>query len=438
MAVEVIMPKAGMAMEEGTVVKWLKNEGERIEAGEPLLEILTDKVNMEIEALASGVLLKILKSEGEVVPVTHTIALIGEPGEKIEVEAPLSKTETAGKDKDAGREDGDIQEKDARDEAREAATVTGALSGKVAATPQAKTLAQRKGIDLALITGTGQYGEIKARDVEAVRSVTATPLARRIAEDNNVELSKIRGSGFGGKVRKEDVLADMEKTAGDIRVPLKGMRKLIAERMTKSHLEAPPVTMNIKADVTELSTFRKKLSDALDVKISFNDFILKASAMALREYPYMNACIEGNEILRKNEINVGMAVALEDGLIVPVIKNAVNLSLKEMSLKAKELVSKAREGKLPIDEFTGGTFTVSNLGMYDIVAFTPIINPPESAILGVCAIENELKIVGDKVVRRDIMGLSLTFDHRVVDGAQAAMFLRRIKALLENSLEIIA
>jgi pyruvate dehydrogenase E2 component (dihydrolipoamide acetyltransferase) len=246
---------------------------------------------------------------------------------------------------------------------------------------------------------------------------------------------------------KEDLLRDLKSfdTKGEevkpcsepVRKQLTGMRKVIAERMLKSHLEIPPVTLNAKADVTELVALRKQINDTPDIKISINDLLLKAAAVALSESPDINASIKDNEIIYKLDINIGMAVALEDGLIVPVIKNADKLSLRQISIKAKELAAKAREGKLKPDEYSGGTFTVSNMGMYGIVSFTPIINQPEIAILGVCAIENELKMVEGKIENRSVMGLSLTFDHRVVDGSQSAIFLSKIKSLLENPLRII-
>jgi pyruvate dehydrogenase E2 component (dihydrolipoamide acetyltransferase) len=401
------MPKAGMAMEEGTIIKWLKKVGERVEMGEPLLEIHTDKVNMEIEAAASGILLQILAQEGEVVPVTHIIGYIGSMGEE--------------------------------------------AVDKVPATPLARTLAKAKGIDLKTVKGTGQYGEIKGRDIEKVQVATATPLAERIAKKNNIDLEKVQGSGFKGKVRKEDIVAFEEKeyhkdistkeTKNEIqthdRKSLAGMRKIIAERMLASHVQVPPVTLNTKADVTELSVLKNKITTTLGSKISFNDFVIKATAKALEEYPNINVSLQGQEILYKKEINVGMAVALEDGLIVPVIRNAHEFTLKKLGQKTKELAQKARDGKLMPDEIEGGSFTISNLGMFDILSFTPIINLPESAILGVCAIEDQLKMIDGKIESRKMMGLSLTVDHRLIDGAQGAIFLKRIKTLLENPLEIL-
>lgn len=316
---------------------------------------------------------------------------------------------------------------------------------KIAATPQAKTLAHKNGIDLNVVKGSGTGGVIKGRDIENHRVVKFTPLAGRIAKELNLDMSKVQGSGYNGKIRKEDLpgLEGIEHApvnrglGSNIRKPMVGMRKIIADRMLKSHLEAPPVTLNAKADVTELLSLRKQMNKTLGSSISVNDLVMKAVAQSLREHSYINVTIDGNDIVFLDEINLGMAVALPDGLIVPVIKNADRLGLRELSASAKDLGSKAKEGRLIPDEIMGGTFTVSNLGMLGITSFTPIINPPESAILGVCSVEEVLRLENGRVESRNIMGLSLTIDHRIIDGAQGAIYLSRIKELLENPMEII-
>ncbi len=344
------MPKAGMAMEEGTIVRWLKEEGERVKKGEPLLEITTDKVNMEIEAEASGILLKKLCFEGDVVPVTKTIAFVGEPGEELPIEsaAPLANSES------------------------------GIQSSSAHNTPSPNYATSRP---------------------EFNRPAAMKPALQ------------------GGE-------------AGQRR-PLSRIRKIIAARMWKSHNEIPAVTLDVRVDVTDLVALRDQLKKEGNKKITYNDFVLKATAAALEIYPYMNASLIDGEVLLKKEINLGMAVALKEGLIVPVIKRANRLSLREFSNVSRELAEKAHNGTLLPDDCTGGSFTVSNLGMYDIVSFTPIINPPECGILGVCAIEDELRMIDGRIENRFFMKLSLSFDHRVVDGAQAALFLSKIKALLE-------
>ncbi|KUO68100.1 MAG: hypothetical protein APF77_08535 [Clostridia bacterium BRH_c25] len=315
---------------------------------------------------------------------------------------------------------------------------------KIAATPLAKTLAREKGIELASIRGSGTGGVIRGSDVESYKGIKATPLAARIAKEMKVDLSQVKGSGHRGKIKKEDLpVAEENNRTGTgisgrgVRKPMKGIRRIIADRMLKSHLEAPPVTLDAKADVTELLRLRKQMNKTLGSNISVNDIVMKAAVISLKEHSYINVTIDGNDILFLTDINLGMAVALPEGLIVPVIKNAEGLGLKELSDIAKDLGSRAKEDRLVPDEITGGTFTVSNLGMFGITSFTPIINPPESAILGVCAVEEVLRLEKVRVESRSVMGLSLTIDHRVIDGAQGAVFLGRIKELLENPLEII-
>ncbi len=359
MATRVIMPKSGMAMEEGTIVRWFKKEGDAVVKGEPLLEIITHKVNIEIESEVSGVLLKILCFEDEVVPVTQTIGFIGEPGES-----------------------------------------TPDVSTPRVSSPDVVNLEA---------TGRGHAGSV-------------------------------RRSGRRGRIRKEDVLASLEKNFGGRveRKPLRGIRKIIAERMRKSHREVPSVTLDIKVDVTGLDAFRARVRKSTGTKITYNDIVLKATAIALEYCPYMNASLDGDDILLKEEINLGMAVSREEGLIVPVIKRANTLALEKIAKVSRDLAQKARDGGLLPDDCTGGTFTLSNLGMYEIVSFTPIINPPECGILGICAIEDELRMMDESIENRSVMRLSLTFDHRVVDGAQGATFLSRLKALLENPEQLVS
>ena len=440
MATRVFMPKAGMAMEEGTIIQWFKKEGDKVATGDPLLEIETDKVNMEVEAPATGVLLKIIRLEGETVPVTETIGWIGEAGEEVP-EAGEPKVDIAAVAANA-------QEESVVAEQPQATPTRVEAGGKVAATPLARKLAAEKGVDLSTIAASGSFGEVKARDVENIEAVSATPLAAKIARDLDIDLATVKGTGIAGKIKEADVLA-----AGDspmtqpmvsqvveeaVRKPIRGMRKVIAERMLQSHLTAPPVTQNIKADVTELLSVRKKLNASLEQKISINDILLKVTAIVLRQYPAINVSIDGDHLIYHPVVNLGMAVALEEGLIVPVIRNADRLSLIQISETATELAQKARSGKLMPDDYTGGTFTISNMGSYGITSFTPIINQPESGILGVCAIEDQLTLNGKEVEVRKMMALCLTYDHRAIDGAQSAIFQNKIKAILENPYVLMA
>ena len=430
MAHEVIMPKAGMAMEEGKVVRWLKKEGDAVAQGEPLLEIETDKVNMEVEAMDAGFLIKVLAEEGDTVPVTQVIGYIGAQGETVS-DKPAAKVE--------------IKEEKRQTDAAAAEAKPAALgksaSGKIAATPLAKTLAKSRGIALETIAPSGKYGQIIAKDVEAVRQTAATPLARRIAGDMGVELKDIAGSGHNGKITKGDVLAAVPQAPvsdGDELKPHSAMRKVIAKRMLQSHLEIPPVTQSCIVDVTELAVLRKKINVQNDTRISFNDFIILSVAKTLKEQPHINASFAEDGLIMKKNINIGVAVALPDGLIVPVVKDADKLSLKQISETAKALAAKAKEGKLLPDEYSGGTFTISNLGMMGVTSFTPIINQPESAILGVCAVTQKLEMDDDGNIQKRLkMGLSLTYDHRSIDGAQAAVFSNRITELLEHPLTML-
>lgn len=440
MATEIIMPKLGMSMEEGKIARWMKSEGESVEKGEPLFEVETDKVNMEVEALVSGILLKILRNPGDVVPVTEIIGYMGDAGEEWEtMEKDFTKKDRP-KDKKAPKEDHLVQTSLESDKPTDPGT-------RIPATPAARRIAAEKGIDLKLVRATGRHGEIKATDVEKVSEISATPLAKKIASDEGIPLSTITGTGIGGRITKEDVLKHLgsagetmetvQREKGTIRKKMAGMRRIIADRMLQSHLQAPPVTQHMRADVTELLALRKQLNEIMEDRISINDFAMKATAMALRDHPEMNVSVDGDDLVYHPVVNLGMAVALEEGLIVPVIPEADQISLADLSQKAKDLASRARDKRLGPDEITGGTFTVSNMGAFDLFAFTPILNPPEAGILGVCTIEKQLQMNGDKIEERHLMGLSLTFDHRAIDGAQSALFLGRIRDLLEKPLEIL-
>ncbi len=435
MAYAVIMPKAGMAMESGKVIRWLKSEGDRVEQGEPLLEIETDKVNMEVEAMNSGVLLKVLAHEGDEVPVVQTIGYIGEAGEAVPEAVNSSAAPTV--------------KKPANTLAQPASEKTAVKleGGRIPATPAAKRLAKEKGIELSGVTPSGSLGQIKAADVAAVGVLKATPLAKAMAADLGIDLKKVVGSGSGGKVTKADIApaasvpapsAASSASQEDELRPHSAMRKVIAKRMLSSHLNIPPVTQNCVADVTALMALREKINAMGDVRVTVNDFIVMAVAKTLKEQPHVNASYTDAGLLIKKHINIGVAVALPEGLIVPVIRDADKLALHEISEAAKELQKKAKEGRLLPDNYSGGTFTVSNLGMMGVTAFTPIINEPESAILGVCATEQRLEMDDEgRITKRLKMPLCLTYDHRSIDGAQAAVFSNRVTQLLENPLSML-
>jgi pyruvate dehydrogenase E2 component (dihydrolipoamide acetyltransferase) len=384
------MPKLGLTMTEGTVVNWLKNEGDTVEKGEELVEILTEKITNVAEAPASGILKKILVGPGETAKVSEPIGIIAAPGE--EIEAPAAPAERAVP-------------------AAETATQAAEPAKRIKASPAAKKLAEEHGIALADIEGTGPGGRITREDVlKAVESKEAKP-------------------------EPAAPVTEAAKTEGK-RVPLAGMRKVIAQRMAESARTAPHVTVDMEVDMSQATAFRKSLNavatESIGGKVSFTDIIVKVVARALEDFPVINASLQEEEIVYHGEINVGVAVALEDGLIVPVIKNTNKLGIGAISQLVKELAEKARSGKLTPDEYKGGTFTVTNLGMFGVDSFTPIINPPESAILGVNRIQKKPVVVNDEIVIRPMMTLSLSFDHRLIDGSVAAQFLQRVKALLEN------
>ena len=313
----------------------------------------------------------------------------------------------------------------------------------VKATPYARKVAKQYHIDLAAVKPTGPGGAVLERDVIAARegrqkrpAVPVTPLAERMARSMNIDLRNVRGTGIGGKISKKDVLNAAGRGAGEMvpgehREALTGMRRVIAEKMTAS-LSIPTVTVTTKVDVTELMAMREERNRSSAQHVSVNDLILMAVAKALARNPRMLCRFDGDGIIYVDDVNIGMAVALDEGLLVPVIKNADKKSLLELSEEAKNLARRAREKHLSPDECRGATFSVSNMGMFGVEAFTPILNPPDSAILGVCAV-SDAWVIREGVPRvRKVMRICLTFDHRVMDGAQAAKFNLSVREHLEH------
>lgn len=314
----------------------------------------------------------------------------------------------------------------------------------IPATPFAKKLAKERNISLAGLSPTGPFGEMRARDIPDTAPspgpLRATKLAAAMARGMGINLADVTGTGYGGKVTKADILAHSGGAAREAAVPavegetrrkLTGMRKVVARRMLQSHLDIPPVTHTVKVDVTALLEMRRSLQE-MGQKYSINDFVLLATARALDQNRFMLVSLEGDDIVQKDRVNLGMAVALSEGLVVPVIRDADALDLPALSRTAKDLAKRARENRLLPDEYAGSTFSVTNLGMYQVEAFTPIINQPDAAILGVCCVEEELCLKDGQVAVRQVMRTCLTYDHRLLDGADAAKFQLEVKRLLEH------
>ena len=408
MAFEVKMPQLGLTMEEGTVTKWVKQEGDTVKAGDVILEITTDKLTSEVESEHDGVLLKIVAQEGEDIPVKGLLAYIGEAGEQVG-DAPAAKAEAPAAEAAAPVP-----------AAAPAAPVAG---GRIRISPLAKKTAAKLGVDYTTVVGSGPLGRIVQKDIltaaEAAKAAPA-PVAQAAAEK---------------AVPKKTALELMD---GDEVVKLAGMRKVVSERMTKSAQEIPTVTQNVRIDVTELMAFRKKINNDLGVKYSLNDYVLKATAKALKNNKHILVSIDGDRIIKRAHVNIGMAVALEDGLIVPVIKDADKMSLGEISAAAKDLAERAKANKLSMDEYKGSTFSISNLGMFGVETFNPIINQPDAGILGVCAVQDELVMDAEgNITKRQFMRISFTFDHRLIDGATAAKFELAIRDLMEHPMQIL-
>ncbi len=392
MANEVKLPRLGQGMESGTIVKWLKSEGDPVEKGEPLYELDTDKVTQEVEAEASGVLLKIAVREGEV-PVGQTIAVIGQEGEQVEL-AGDGAAEAA-----ATREAVRAPEPEApRPPARSAD------GGRVKASPLARRIARERGIDLAAIPGTGPEGRVVAEDVERVAAPPAPAAVPAAAPpEEGVEVEK-----------------------------LTSVRKTIARRLTQAW-EAPAFQITMSADMSRALALRERLLEQhADVKPTVTDILNKACAVALTRHRAVNAHFAGDEVHLFPSANIGIAVAIPKGLVVPVIRSCERKSIAELAAARAALVESARQGKLQQADLEGGTFTISNLGMYGVEQFVAVLNPPQAAILAVGAIEEKPVVEDDDLAIRPMMTLTLTCDHRSIDGVTAADFLRTVKAFLEE------
>ena len=442
MATQVIMPEMGEGVIEGTVARWLKQEGERIEEFEPILEIETDKVTTEATAEVAGTLLQIYVDEGETVPVGTVLAAIGDPDESV------PETPAAAGEERAEEEEGAVA-------LEEAGAPEEAAAGT---TEQKQTAGRRNG---------GPGGDGQERDEDLPFADWASPVVRRIAQEHNVDLSQVPGTGRGGRTTKKDILAYLEKqkekeaakerepapavrrapqpkptperprparapqpqpeaAPGDV-IPVTGMRRSIADHMVRSKHTSPHVTTVFEIDFTNVIEHRNQRTE----KLTFTPYIVAATAQALREHPIINSSWTEEGIVLKERINIGVAVALEDGLIVPVVKDADHYSLRGLAQQLDDLVGRARSNKLKPADVQGGTFSITNHGVSGSLFAMPIINQPQAAIMGVGKIEKRIKIIDDAIAIRPLAYVTLTFDHRILDGATGDFFMQTVKEIIE-------
>jgi len=416
---EIFMPKLSSTMAEGTVIEWLKDEGEAVEVGEPILEIMTDKINIEVEAYHEGILLKTYFEADDVVPVNHVIGYIGGKDEEVPDTAPGLSSEASpeesegkgsGEDQGAPSDTGTPEEKTPSNSER---TVSGTREnslGKVRATPAARALARNKGIDIHDVSGSGRNGRIHKQDVADHTSGSDKRQQTPVSHQATV-------------VRTEK---------------LKGARKMVADRMADSRASIPHVTIDFEVEMDNLIDLRNRVNQQNpDDKVSFNDIFILITSKALSRHPEINITFESDEIQYHDARNIGLAVAADKELLVPVIRNTESKSLISISNDSKELIRKARDGKLAPDEMQEGTFTISNLGMYSIKQFTPIINKPQAGILGIGGTRDRPAVQDGHLINKKEATFSLSFDHRVINGAPAAAFCNTVKHLAENPVELI-
>jgi pyruvate dehydrogenase E2 component (dihydrolipoamide acetyltransferase) len=452
MAAEIHMPRLGWSMEEGTFGEWLKRDGDPVQAGDLVFTVEGDKATQEIEAFESGILRlpPNAPQPGDLVRVGTVLAYLVKPGESApfeQVAQPTSAPTALATDvpTTANRQPADATPKSEIQNPK----------SKIPISPRARRVAKELGVDWNGLTGSGATGRIIERDIRAAAQaaresrVRITPIAQRMAQEAGLDLAALAHEKAGERIERADVEAALAARSATPSLPATGsgsgeegtipvtrIRRLIAERMVESAQRTAAVTLTTEADATALVALREEFKTALATRNrpvpSYNDLLLKLTAMALGEHPLLNATWQGDEILLHSAIHLGLAVDTADGLLVPVIRNVQAKSLGQISQETKTLIERAGTRQLGPDEMTGGTFTLTNLGMHGIDAFTPIINLPQCAILGVGRIVKKPWVVADQVVPRHVVALSLTFDHRVVDGAPAARFLNTVREFVET------
>ena len=430
MAEKIIMPKQGLQMTEGTITKWLVKEGDKVEIGQPLFEMETDKNTIQIDSTAAGEVLKLVAKEDETVPITETIAIVGKKGEDFSDLLPKKKEEKKPEPAPAPAAPAAPAVKSAP--AADDTTPIALEGGRLFVTPRAKMTAERKNSDYKTVKGTGPSGLIIEKDVLAAAAVKASPVAKAIAARKGVSITTVTGTGENGKIVKHDILSgDANLSREDKVIPISGMRKVIADNMMNSVQSMAHAYHKVAVDMSEAKLIRAAFKKA-EKKVSFNDIIIMALGRALQEHPRMNAWVEDGKITEKGSVNVGIAVAVDNGLIVPTVRDVQNMTIGEIHDESARLIAKTKAGGLKKEEYSGATFTVSNLGMFGIDEFTAIVNPPQVGILAVGSMTDTPVVRDGQIVIRPMMNLVLTYDHRVIDGAPAAQFLSRVKELLEN------
>ena len=438
MAQAIIMPKPGQTMEEATLVKWHKQEGDAIRKGDVLFEIETDKAVLEVESFQEGTLLRILVSEAQTVPVATVVAYVGKPGEAIPA-APPPPVPAAAVPKAEPKAPAPAAALRAQGAAPSPAPagapapVAPPAAGRLLISPRAKALAKASVIDPSLIRGSGPGGRIVEKDVRAHLEASGysrlriSPSAKQLAAREGLDILRIRGTGASGRI----MAADVKRALAERPRPMSKMRQVIARRLTQSFTTTPHFYVSVAADMTSLLAYRKTLKDRGEA-YGVTDFILQAVILSLQEFPELNSVCEGATVRWHGSVDLGMAVGLDEGLVVPVLRDAQNLSLRELHSLAETLSARARAGKLLPDEMTGSTFTVSNMGMLGVDSFNAIINPGESGILAVASTVERPVVRDGKIVVRAIMDLTLSVDHRIVDGTKGAAFINAVKSKLED------
>lgn len=441
MATELKMPQMGYDMEEGTVVRWLKEEGSTVVRNEPVAEIETDKAVVEFESEAEGVLLRIVASEGSIVPVGETIALVGLEGEEADNVPSAGSTEST--DSDTAKQEELTSESERHEVQEPIRNITqesseGTPTTRILATPVARRIADELGIDLKQVAGSGPGGRITKKDVE-----TFDPASSTSTKETNFEMSSSETPEQSPAEIPEPVSETTDPSVNSMpgeKEPLSRMRQQIARVTVKSKTEKPHFYVSAEIDMTKAMALRKQVNDQLSddgVRITVNDLIVKACIESLKKYPKFNAYFQDDGIQFNNTINIAVAIAGEEGLIVPAILDCGGKTLRELSQMVKDLANRSASGTLNNQEYTGGTFAISNLGMFDVTGFLAIIHPPQSAVLAVGTVAEKPVVRDGELAVANIMNATISADHRIVDGVEGAEFIVEVKRLLENPMGLI-